>query len=676
MMNALHNKGNNDLNSAFENSPEESSFYRFFRLRGEWFILLLIILIAVAFRFSGLKEFSQVGGDDFEFRRHVPGHVDAFEYILQREGSPFARFKAPFLAAVYLSHWDVNRTVTSFAKPFFLLELGLLHTVFDLKTTPYRDIWRIHRWMAFLGIATVVAVFFLGKRFGGKWAGLAAAFLLAVSPWAVRYSTWGLHVAGGGFWFALALLAGSSLKGRDTLWRNLLFGFLISISVYYSTSMIWPALFLVLFELIRRIYSVLSPSSTPRRPLILLIAFIIGCLLPLLIWEGINWMGCRYLISSSDIIKKFPNSGFLALKESYISFPTQMMQTVKDNAAHTGTLPVDHLYFWRHLRDSEGWIVTGLVLASVVAGMITAAFGRFHNRLALLRLLFVFIGVVWIMGYTGGTQVARHYFSAELIGVVLFGILAARIIGRRPKAVYGLILFALLVAGQHFFHLEKYRSSRLGPSRFQRWARENNLTGQVASLNMQPWDLWPGLTFLSNWAEFDYFSTTRRRPHIMYSDYIGIAHGAWFYPTRVLMMMAETFRCFKDIAFITDSYLSYQPMLYENEFYYWGLYRQPSPHFDPRIKVMAAGQARKADQELRKDVEAQRELTRRLNQDPPVIIPAWRDLITLPYMERMQRPSYLLHGIISGALLLAYTFFCLGRLRASAPESGSALHGK
>jgi len=210
----------------------KSSFFRFFRLRGEWLILLLIILLAAVFRFSGLKEFSQVGGDDFEFRRHVPGHVDAFEYILQREGSSFAPLKAPFLAAVYLSHWDVNRTVTSFAKPFFLLELGLLHTVFDLKTTPYRDIWRIHQWMAFLGMATVVAVFFLGKRFGGRWVGLGAAFLLAVSPWAVRYSTWGLHVAGGGFWFTLALLAGSSLKNRDTFWKNLIFGFLIGISVF------------------------------------------------------------------------------------------------------------------------------------------------------------------------------------------------------------------------------------------------------------------------------------------------------------------------------------------------------------------------------------------------------------------------------------------------------------
>jgi len=148
----------------------------------------------------------------------------------------------------------------------------------------------------------------------------------------------------------------------------------------------------------------------------------------------------------------------------------------------------------------------------------------------------------------------------------------------------------------------------------------------------------------------------------MYSDYIGIAHGAWFYPSRVLMMMAETFRRFRDIAFTTDSYLSYQPMLYENEFYYWGLYRHPSPYFDPRIKVMAAGQAREVDRELRKDIKAQRELTRRLNQAPPVIIPAWRKMIILPYMERMERPSYLLPGIISGAFLLAFTLFCLHRL--------------
>jgi len=136
------------------------------------------------------------------------------------------------------------------------------------------------------------------------------------------------------------------------------------------------------------------------------------------------------------------------------------------------------------------------------------------------------------------------------------------------------------------------------------------------------------------------------------------------------MIMAETFRRFEDIAFTTDSYLSYKPMLYENEFYYWGLYRHPSPYFDPRIKVMPAGQAREADRKFREDEEARQQLNRRLEREPPVIIPAWRDFVILPYMERMERPSYVFPGILSSTLLLIFTIYCLGRDRVPAsPET-------
>lgn len=643
-------------------APERNLSSRFRRWGGEWVLLVVILALAALFRFQGLKEFSQVGGDDVEFRVHVPDHVRVFEYILRKEGCGFPRLKAPFIAAVYLSHLDVNKKVTSFAKPFFLLEVGILQSIIGLDTgEPSEDIWRFHQWMAWLGVATVAAIFFLGRRLSGSGTGLAASFLLAVSPWAVRYSTWGLHVVGGGFWLVLALLVAARLGRRDTFLGNVLFGALISVCIYYSTSMIWPALFLFFFEIIHRVFLSRAASRGFRYQTIRFIGFIAGCLLPILLWEAVNATAGSYLEDSVEFVYKLSSSRYLDLKKPYTSFPGRLVQTIRDNAANTGSLPVDHLYFWRHLKDSEGWIVTVAVLVSLVAGMILVVRRRFKNGISILRLIFVFIGVTFVMNYTSGTQVARHYFSAGLIGFVLVGVMTAKLKNRRPAAACVLPALGIVVAALHFHHLEAYRASRQGPYLVERWERENELAGQLATMSMQQWDLWPTMSFLRNWDDYNQFVTTHPRAHIMYSDYIGIAHGSWFYHNMTLLNMAETFRRCREMAFITDSYLSYQPMLYENEFYYWGLYRLKSPYFDPRIKVIPVQEVARANRELREEVTAEHELFARLKKDPPVIIPAWRNYRILPYMDKMRRPSYLLHGIISGALLLAFTVFVLAR---------------
>ncbi len=650
------------LNSASASDKKPSS--RFRRWGGEWVLLAVILAIAVLFRFQGLRKFSQVGGDDVEFRSHLPDHVEAFKYRLRKDGYSYPAFKAPFVAAVYLSQWDVNRKVTSFAKPFFLLELGLLHSLDNLSTkNTHEDVWKFHRWMACLGVVLVLAIFFLGRRLGGPWAGLTAAFLAAVSPWAVRYSTWGLHVTGGGLWFVLALLSATRPGKRDNFPRNVLFGALTSCGIYYSTSMIWPALFLGVFELVRRFSFALTPPRKVISQLFLLTAFLIGFLLPIVAWEAVNQVAIGYLENSAAFIWRLHSVRFIDFKEPYMTFPGRLLQTIRDNAAHTGSLPVDHLYFWRHLKDSDGWIIAGATLASTIAGLVMVSGRGRRGRVQLLRLLFVLVGVALVMNYTSGTQVARHYFSAGLIGFVLIGAMTAKLKSRLPAAVYPLVVLGLIAAFLDYRNLEGYRISRQGPYLVEQWEAENNLRGQLATMSMQQWDLWPTMEFIHDWVEFNKFVSTRPRAHIMYSDYIGIAHGSWFYHDMTQLYMAETFRRCRDIAFATDSYLSYLPMLYENEFYYWGLYRNKSPYFDPRIKVIPKLEVVRANRELSEEITAEHELFERLKQDPPVIIPAWKDYRILPYMDKMDRPSYLLHGIISGTLLLAFALFVLVRNR-------------
>jgi hypothetical protein len=631
------------------------------RRRWRWLVPLASVALAALFRFWGLEHFSQVGGDDVEFRVHIPDHVYNFEKILRAEKYYFPRFQAPFLAAAYLSHWDVNKKVTSFAKPLFILEIGLVSAVFNLRTNdPYENIRRLHIWMAVLGTATVLVVFFLARRLGGFPAGCAAALLLAVSPWAVRYSTWVLHTAGGGLWFCLALLAAPGATRRDSVLRALCFGVFLGVSVYYSISLVWPALFVCLFELLRRLVAA-ARRFRPLRQILLLAVFSLGFILPLAAWEGVNYASFRVFAQNREVISRFPSADSFAIdfaRVGYVPFPRRLLESFQDNASHTGSLPADHLYFFRHLKDSDGWPVLVAVVAAL-AFLLVRLLRKDSADDESLRLAAVFIGVAVIMNYTSGTQVARHYYSALLLAAVITGLGVSALLSRFRRAVWPLCALAVAVAALNFFRLSDYRLSRQGPYRYGLWEERNQLRGQVATMNMQQWDLWPTMSFFHDWKELDAYINSHHRPYIMYSDYIGIAHGAWFYHTKEQLGMAETFRLCRATAFACPSYLSYRPMLYENEFYYWGLYRRPASDFDPRIRVIPAREVLRVNQELSSDDGALGRLQERLSRPPPVVIPAWKDRIILPFMDRLERPSYLMPGIIASAVLFAYTLVCL-----------------
>lgn len=652
--------------------------------RWRWLIPLLILGLAALFRFWGLKHYSQVGGDDVEFRVHIPDHVHNFEKLLRLEKYYYPRLQAPFLAAAYLSQWDVNKKVTSFAKPFFILEIGMLSSLFNLRTNdPYENIWRLHVWMAALGLATVLAVFFLARRLGGFAAGCVASFLVAVSPWAVRYSTWALHAAGGGLWFCLALLAAPGASRRDSAVRSLLFGVFLGVSVYYSVSLVWPAFGVCCFELLRRAVAAFR-RFRPLRQVLLLAVFGLGFFLPPAAWEGVNYAAFRCFAENREVISRYPSAeafDFNFGQASYLPFPLRLaekisgcrfdrvpgapftrrlLETFRDNASHTGSLPADHFYFFRHLKDSDGWAALAACAAALVYLALRSS-RRGSTDEGRLRLLAVFVGVAVIMNYTSGTQVARHYYSAFLLAAVITGIAAAALLARCRWAVWPLCALAAGAAALDSQGLSEYRRSRQGPYLYGLWEESNQLRGQVATLNMQQWDLWPTMTFFHDWKELDGFINGHTHPYIMYSDYIGIAHGAWFYHTKEQLGMAETFRNCRATAFACPSYLSYGPMLYENEFYYWGLFRHPSPDFDPRIKVIPAREVLRVNRILTDDPEAAARLARRLSRPPPVVIPAWKDRIILPYMDRMERPSYLGMGIATSAALLAYVLACLLR---------------
>ncbi len=623
----------------------------------KWILLAAIIATAIFFRVYDLDRFSQAGGDDVEFRYHLPSNVRIFRQGLERLDARAPGPQSAFLAAVYLSHWDVNRTVTSFAKPFFLLELGLLDNIIGLShPDPLINVFRLHLWMAFLGAATVVLVYLLAARLGGERAGLAAAFLVAVSPWAVRYSTWVLHVAGGGFWLVLALLAAVAADRKDRPLRVLLYGAILGIAVYYSTSMIWPAFFLAIFEILRRSYSAVAKRRPPR-PAGRLVLFGAGLVLPLALWEGINALAVDFFKNIVGL-NNLPRPHLCGLAEGPHTFLLRLLQTFKDNAGRSVNLPLDRIYFFRHLKDSDGWLFLALVSAALVYAVYVACRGDNPRRPTRLRLLFLFLGTAWIMNYSGGTQVARHYYAAALAGFVLAGDLVGKLFSYRPRFAAVIAGLVFLAGVWNFFRLEDYRRSRQGPARLMEWERQASFIGRIATPGMQTMDLWPTLTPVYTWEELRRFAAAAPGAHVMYSDYIGIAHGAWFYHIPDQFEMAQAMRRCEEVVFATDSYLSYDPMLYENEFYYWGLFRSRPGDFDPRIRVVPAREVFSVHRRLGRDEEYLDELRRIFERPPPVVIPAWRDMITFPYMKPTPRPSFLVEGILSAVACLAFTLYC------------------
>jgi len=102
---------------------------------------------------------------------------------------------------------------------------------------------------AVYGIATVIAMFFLGRALLGAWGGLLAAGLLAVLPWHLHFSRIAFELITYPFFFIVALtLLVRWVQGRRTLsWAMFFFG----VTLYtYVPSKLFVPLFLVGFSLL------------------------------------------------------------------------------------------------------------------------------------------------------------------------------------------------------------------------------------------------------------------------------------------------------------------------------------------------------------------------------------------------------------------------------------------
>ncbi|MCS6835178.1 MAG: DUF2298 domain-containing protein [Anaerolineae bacterium] len=83
----------------------------------------------------------------------------------------------------------------------------------------------VWRWLsAFFDVGSVLLVYWLGARLGGRWTGLLAAFLYACAPLAIQKAHYGTVNSITAFFVMLALLAASYAQDKHRWWAYGLFG--------------------------------------------------------------------------------------------------------------------------------------------------------------------------------------------------------------------------------------------------------------------------------------------------------------------------------------------------------------------------------------------------------------------------------------------------------------------
>ena len=611
-------------------------------LRGHYVAagLITILIAGWVFRAYGLAGFSQMGGDDVEYRFFIER---ARNYPDFAGTGPFK----PFIMAGQLSQLDVNKTITSFAKPLFLLERSLLVPVLG------ESFFAIHFWSCLQGVATILLIFFIGRSLGGVSAGLVASAIWALSPWAVTYSTWGIHVAGGILCFSLAIWAYLRFRSGPSSKRALVAGLMLGISFLYSSSNLWPCFCLFLIDLAARLSQFRRKKSERRALVGHWFLLILGIVLLWLSWELLSWSSSRLAGGQ------------------YLSFPLLLLNTVRDNILHARALSVDPLFFWRHLFVSEGILVGAGIIAGLLFSLWMVLRRRAPEEVAVL--LALGFGITVTMNYTGGSQVIRHYFPAWLPLTLLTGWAVSRLLKKRPRMRWVVAGVLVVLVFTQWLRLDLFRRARWAPELVRLWAKGHLFVpGRVSTLACQNMDLWPGLVPVRDWEDLRQGRELQPPGVMMYSDYIEIAHGSWFYSFPQYYEISEVARHSQGDLFRTPSYLSYQPSLFENEFYYWGLFRKLFLDFDPAIRILPAGKLVKNWDEIRSSPRRLEEFWAPAKKEPPLMLPARPNDIARPFMEARPRPSYKAHLIITllGLLGLAWWGQCFPLKREEVINQG------
>lgn len=227
-------------------------------------LLLLILLLALLVR---VWQFGQVPGDINQDEAFAGYEA----WSLLTTGRDTAGYPFP----VYLTAWGSGMNVLE-----SLLMLPFI-ALFGL------EVWVIRLPQLIVGLCSVGVLYPTAKRLMGRRAALFAAFLLAVCPWHVLLSRWGLesNLAPGFLLFGFCCFLRGLEDSRFFLLSALFYGLSL-----YAYAAIWPVV--PLMGLLQLLYCARTGRMRLDKWLLLALCLLLALALPLLLFLAVNfgWM--------------------------------------------------------------------------------------------------------------------------------------------------------------------------------------------------------------------------------------------------------------------------------------------------------------------------------------------------------------------------------------------------
>jgi hypothetical protein len=381
------------------------------------------------------------------------------------------------LEAYSLYHYGVDRNAISFPVNFVswgsgmdALYIYLVVPFIGLGLTPFVE--RLP--MAISGVLTLPLVYFIGKRCIGERFGLLAMFFVAISPWHIMLSHWGLNDNILAFTFTLGV-AMILLSRRENFWFPAGMGvFAISLYAYGAAYVVVPVFVLCTSLLLWRTGMVSRTRLAIGWGVFALVALPIALFVLINMWNLDSIQLGLLSIPHLPVKPRFEHVGIL--------FTTDLLKSIRNNFIALGSmlwLQTDDV-IWNTL-PRYGYGYPGAILFAGVGGL---AYLLSLRRFA--RKAFWILPIWLVAALAGGIALEVNINRLNLLFLPILFFLAALIEllfikfrGLAYAALMGYLGLALLFAHVYF------------GGRYNEMAGESFFEGLVPAL--QSADRYPGV---------------------------------------------------------------------------------------------------------------------------------------------------------------------------------------
>jgi hypothetical protein len=351
-----------DVHSADEENKGETGFARLVSGRPLFLLLMLLAVIVGGWMRAPRLDHSLWNDEEYAMRKFAHG-----DYKKDDRGQPI--FQPVTWATTLTESSNGNNHVLH--SILSRLSLSTWKTVWGHEGSEFSERWlRMPSFIA--GLLSIAVIAWLGWEFGMAWAGLAAAWLLALHPWHIRFAVEARGFSLAIFFIGIALLGLIRAQRDDSLRGWLMFavgqfGFLTSFAGAIYVAIALNAMAVIEMVLRRQ----------PRR-LLSLIAFNLLAAIPVLLLTAPSIPQLLGFVSNDSHVRLAADAEWLRDLGSHLA--AGLLYSNPINSDHVGTS-------WETMRHALpfvfgplGWFL-GLIAA---LGLITALFESAATRFTIV----------------------------------------------------------------------------------------------------------------------------------------------------------------------------------------------------------------------------------------------------------------------------------------------------